>query len=43
MDTKEIAYYIKCNENINLQGFYLKDYTKEKEIRFISLEKSMNL
>lgn len=43
MDTRELAYYIKCNENINLQSFYLKDYSKEEEVKFITLEKSMDL
>jgi len=43
MDTKEIAYFIKCNQNINIQPFYLKDYADEKEVKFISLEKVMDL
>ena len=43
MDTKEIAYFIKCNENINIQPFYLKDYADEKEVKFIGLEKTMDL
>lgn len=43
MDTKEIAYFIKCNENINIQSFYLKDYADEKEAKFFGLEKTMAL
>lgn len=43
MDTKEIVYFIKCNENINIQPFYLKDYAAEKEVKFIDLEKTMNI
>lgn len=43
MDTKEIAYFIKCNENINIQTFYLKDYADEKKLKFINLKKNMDL
>ena len=43
MDTKEIAYYIKCNQNINIQPFHLKNYEDEKEVKFIDLDKAMNL
>lgn len=43
MDTKEIAYFIKCNENINIQSFYLKDYADVKEIKFFDLQKTMDL
>lgn len=43
METKKIAYYIKCNQNINIQPFYLKDYADEKEMKFIDLDKTMDL
>lgn len=43
MDTKEKAYYIKCHENINIQSFKLDDYKDEKNIKFIILDKSMDL
>lgn len=43
MDTKKKAYFIKCHENINIQGFNLEDFREEKNIKFIELEKSMNL
>ena len=43
MDTKEGAYFIKCHENINIQSFHLEDFKNEKDIKFIELEKSMDL
>lgn len=43
MDAKKIAYFIKCNENINIQHFYLKDYIDEKVVKFITPDKSMDL
>lgn len=43
MDTKGLAYFIKCNENINVQPFYLRDFIDEKEVRFVTLDKGMTL
>lgn len=43
MDTEKRGYFIKCHKNINIQLFYLDDYIDEKEIKFITLEKSMDL
>ena len=43
MDTHKKAYYIKCHDYINIQSFYLEDYTDKKEIIFIPLKKEMNL
>lgn len=43
MDTKKGSYFIKCHENINIQGFNLEDFTDEKDIKFITLEKDMRL
>lgn len=43
MDSKKGAYFIKCHDNINIQSFSLEDYKHEKDIKFIELEKTMNL
>lgn len=43
MDTAESAYYIKCHDNINIQKFCLKDLAGGNEIKFFSLEKTMDL
>jgi hypothetical protein len=43
MDTKEKAYFIKCNKITNIQPIYLIDYADEKEIKFIKLEKTMDI
>lgn len=43
IDTKTFTYHIKCHNNINIQSFSLNDYSKEKEIKFIQLEKKMEL
>lgn len=43
IDSKERAYYIKCQENINIQSFYLEDYRDQKDITFIFLKKDMKL
>ena len=43
MDTEKSGYFIKCHKNINIQAFYLDDYINGKEIKFINLEKRMNL
>ncbi len=43
MDTKTLTYLIKCHENINLQRFRLDDFSEGKEIKFITLEKTMTL
>lgn len=43
MDTKKKAYFIKFHDNINIQPFYLDDYSDEKEALFFDIEKTMNL
>ncbi|WP_130806037.1 linear amide C-N hydrolase [Senegalia massiliensis] len=43
MDTTKKSYFIKCHDNINIQSFCLDDYEDEKDIKFIELEKGMNL
>lgn len=43
MDTKLHSYHIKTHTNINLQTFYLKDFENEIDIKFIELNKSMDL
>ena len=43
MDTKRGAYFIKCQENINIQSFYIEDYKEEEDVKFIELEKTMSL
>ncbi len=42
MDTKNLTYFIKCHENINLQAFQLDHFKDEKEIQFIPLKKTMD-
>ncbi len=43
MDTDKKGYFIKCHENINIQSFYLDDFKDETGIKFIELQKDMNL
>lgn len=43
MDTKRKAYYIKTHKNLNIQSFFLEDYIEEDGVKFIEVEKTMNL
>lgn len=41
MESSALSYSIKCQNNIDLQNFYLNDYKDEKEIVRIPLSKNM--
>lgn len=43
MDTDKLSYHVKNHNHINLQNFYLDDFKDEAEIRFIELDKAMNI
>lgn len=43
MDTKNMTYFIKAHNNINIQRFNLEDYKSQDEIKFIKVKKTMEL
>src|SRR5699024_6388945 len=43
MDTNKKAYFVKCHDNINLQSFYLEDFSDKQEITFVELKKEMDI
>lgn len=43
MDTSNLSYHVKCQNNINLQNFSHADFKSETEVKFVVLEKTMNL
>lgn len=43
MDSKSKKYFIKCHNNIDIQGFSLEDFKDEGDIKFIELKKNMDL
>lgn len=42
-DTEKNSYHVKCHTNVNIQSFYLEDFKKDSEVKFIELIKSMDL
>lgn len=43
MDTKVKSYHIKAHNNIDIQSFYLEDFKNQEDIKFIELNKKMDL
>ena len=43
MDTGSLSYHVKCQDNINLQNFSHADFESETDVKFVKLNKEMNL
>ena len=43
MDTKNMTYFIKAHNNMNIQKFNLEDYKSQDEVKFIKVKKTMEL